>query len=167
MVADSSNDEIIVVFLRLRLSAGVSFLSVHKSVISEVYFILLSYAERIRVQSNPIIKGEKTMSKFKIKELWNEFYGKEEIAFDYAGRLMLRSACGNPNSAYQPTIDHIRPLSEGGKDIKGDIVICHRLTNEEKADCFPHWKANGFRFHARRAKELTNGYIIIKEGRKS
>jgi hypothetical protein len=40
------------------------------------------------------------MSKYSIKELWEEIYGKREEVYDYAGRPMLKSACGNPHSAY-------------------------------------------------------------------
>ena len=103
------------------------------------------------------------MSKYSIKDLWNEIYGTREEAHDYAGRLMLKSACSNPNSKYHPTIDHIRPIVDGGKDSKSNIVICHYLTNEEKADSFPHWKVNGLRCHAKKTKGVQNGYTIIKE----
>ena len=103
------------------------------------------------------------MSKYSIKELWNETFGEQENAYDYAGRLMLKSAFKNPRSAYQPTIDHIRPISDGGKDTKANLVICHYLTNEEKADKFPHWKVNGIRCHAKKEKGVQNGYTIIKE----
>ena len=103
------------------------------------------------------------MSKFTTIELWNERYGNKEDVYDYSGRLMKKSACGNPNSKYHPTLDHIRPLSQGGKDIKGNIEICHRDTNEEKAEHFPHWKANGTHYHARRAKGSRVGYKIIKD----
>ena len=103
------------------------------------------------------------MSKYSINQLWNERYGTKEQIYDYAGRLMMKSACGNPNSAYQPTIDHIRPLADGGKDVKENIVICHFSTNEEKADSFPHWKVNHMRFHAARTKGVSNGYTIIQE----
>ena len=109
------------------------------------------------------IKGEKIMSKYSIKALWNEIYGPKEEAYDYAGRLMLKSAYGNPYSAYQPTIDHIRPIADGGKDTRANIVLCHYLTNEEKADRFPHWKVNGLRCHAKKTKGEQNGYTIIKE----
>ena len=104
------------------------------------------------------------MSKYSIKELWNELYGKQDEVYDYANRLMLKSACGNHNSSYQPTIDHIRPLSAGGKDTKENIIICHYETNEEKSDCFPHWKTNDIRYHARKKKGIQNGYEIVKEG---
>ena len=77
--------------------------------------------------------------------------------------VLLATACGNPNSSYQPTIDHIRPLVCGGKDTKANIILCHYETNIEKADHFPHWKSNGQCFHAEKTKNVPNGYTIIKE----
>lgn len=101
------------------------------------------------------------MSKYSIKELWNERYGNQEQVYDYAGRIMLKSACGNPYSAYHPTIDHIRPISCGGKDVKENIQICHSKTNEEKGNSFPHWKTNDRRCHAVRKKGGKIGYKIV------
>ena len=103
------------------------------------------------------------MSKVSIIKLWNQIYGSEEVAYDYAGRKMMKSACGNPNSKYHPTIDHIRPLSMGGSDVIENINICHRDTNEEKANSFPHWNANGMRFHAERVKGSRVAYEIYKD----
>ena len=102
------------------------------------------------------------MSKYRTIDVWNELYGNQESVCDYAGRLMKKSACGNPNSAYHPTLDHIRPVSAGGCDILGNIEICHRDTNEEKADRFPYWKANGNRFRAERIKGSRTNYKIVK-----
>lgn len=103
------------------------------------------------------------MSKYRTIDVWNEFYGKQETVRDYAGRIMKRSACGDPNSAYHPTLDHIRPLSAGGCDVLGNIEICHRDTNAEKADSFPHWKVNEKRFHARRVRGSKVEYEIIED----
>ena len=102
-------------------------------------------------------------SKFSTRELWEVIYGKKNEVYDYAGRLMLKSACGNDYSNYQPTIDHVRPLSAGGKDVKQNLVICHWKTNEEKGDSFPHWKVNGQRYHAKRKLGDRNGYFIVKD----
>lgn len=102
------------------------------------------------------------MSKITNIELWNKRYGNREKVYDYAGRKMLKSACGNPNSTYQPTIDHIRPLSKGGQDIVDNIELCNRRTNEEKGDKFPTWKANGGIFQAHSIPGKPNGYKIIK-----
>ena len=55
------------------------------------------------------------MSKFNIKDVWNYCFGNKEEVYDYTGRLMKKSACGNPRSSFQPTIDHIRPLSQGDR----------------------------------------------------
>lgn len=41
-------------------------------------------------------------------------------------------------------------------------TICHCLTNEEKADKFPSWKANGKLFQAKRKKGNRTAYIIEK-----
>ena len=106
------------------------------------------------------------MSKYSIKKLWDEIYGKQEEVHDYAGRLMLKSACGNPYSRFEPTIDHIRPRSAGGKDVKGNVVICHWKTNEEKGNCFPHWQTNGYRFRAERESGSEIKYRIVKEQKK-
>ena len=102
------------------------------------------------------------MSNYRTIDVWNAVYGKAPSAYDYAGRLMLKSACGDPYSAYQPTIDHIRPLSAGGADVLGNIQICHRDTNEEKAASFPHWKTNHRSFRAERVKGTRTDYIIIE-----
>lgn len=101
------------------------------------------------------------MSKYTTIDVWNAVYGKTETVTDYAGRVMKKSACGNPNSQYHPTIDHIRPLSQGGLDVAGNLVICHRDTNQEKADRFPHWKANGYSFKAVRRRGTSDEYDIV------
>lgn len=103
------------------------------------------------------------MSKYKTVEVWNQMFGNKEEVVDYAGRLMKKSACGNPNSAYHPTLDHIRPLANGGCDVIENIIICHRDTNAEKADHFPHWKANGRSYHACRVKGARVEYEIIED----
>lgn len=100
------------------------------------------------------------MSKYRTIDLWNKRYGSEEEVVDYAGRLMKKSACGNPNSKYHPTLDHIRPISKDGKDVDGNIEICHRDTNDEKGDSFSTWKTNGKRFQARRVKGTRTDYKI-------
>ena len=103
------------------------------------------------------------MSKYNALELWNKLYGTKQEVVDYAGRVMKKSACANPDSSFHPTLDHIRPLASGGADVLENIIICHRDTNGEKADKFPHWKANGCRFHAVRVKGSRVKYEIHKD----
>jgi len=67
------------------------------------------------------------MSKYKTIDAWNRVFGTKQEAYDYTGRLMKKSACGNPNSAYHPTLDHIRPLSAGGCDVPENIIISSKL----------------------------------------
>ena len=103
------------------------------------------------------------MSKFNTIDVWNLMFGNKQEVRDYTGRLMKKSACGNPNSAYHPTLDHIRPLSKGGVDALENIIVCHRDTNEEKAADFPHWKANGKRYKAVRVKGSRVAYEIYED----
>ena len=101
------------------------------------------------------------MSKYSVEELWSEFFGEANEVEDEAGRVMKRSAVKNPNSRYEPTIDHIRPLSDDGKDVKENISICNRITNREKGDKWPHWKANQRRFHGEKISRY--GYEKIED----
>ena len=103
------------------------------------------------------------MSKYRTIDVWNAIYVNKEQVYASPGRLMKKSACGNPNSRFHPTLDHIRPLSDGGSDVEENLIICHRDTNEEKADFFPHWIANGKRYHARRVKGSRVAYEIIED----
>ena len=103
------------------------------------------------------------MSKYNTIEVWNKVFGNKTEVYDYAGRLIKKSACGDSHSQFFPTIDHIRPLSRGGSDILENIIICHRDTNREKADSFPHWKANGRSYMAIRIKGSRNAYKVEKQ----
>ncbi|XMB66636.1 HNH endonuclease signature motif containing protein [Mycoplasmatota bacterium zrk1] len=102
------------------------------------------------------------MSKYNIIDLWNEKYPKTTEVYDYAGRVMLKSACGDPKSKYHPTIDHIRPLSKGGLDLEENIVICHCETNGEKADTFATWKTNNRIFQDKRKRGNRHAYNIFE-----
>ncbi len=103
------------------------------------------------------------MSKFHTSDVWDLKYGNKQEVKDYAGRLMKKSACGNSHSAFHPTLDHIRPLSKGGADVLENIIVCHRDTNEQKADSFPHWKANGKKFKAKKKKGVADSYVVKED----
>ena len=78
------------------------------------------------------------MSKYNLLALWENVYPNQNEAYDYAGRRMVKSAIGNQNSRFCPTIDHIRPLSKVGQDALNNIIICNRITNFEKTISFQH-----------------------------
>ena len=86
-----------------------------------------------------VINHENAMS------LWSKRYGKVSKIKDFAGREILKAAYNNRNSEYGWNVDHILPQSKGGKTTDSNLICCHILTNDEKADktCFT---ANGKQF---------------------
>ena len=94
--------------------------------------------------------------------LWTKNFGKDLKAFDFAGREMIKAAYDDRNSKYGWNIDHVLPQSKGGKTADYNLVCCHILTNDEKADRFPCFTANGKRFEIVR---VQNHYEIRQRGR--
>lgn len=45
--------------------------------------------------------------------------------------------CGQPLGAHTATYDHLIPLSHGGADVTGNVVLAHRRCNALKADRLP------------------------------
>ena len=78
--------------------------------------------------------------------IWSKRYGKDLKVTDFAGRTMLKAAYDDRNSEYGWNIDHVLPQSKGGKTAEHNLVCCHILTNDEKADKFPCFNANGHEF---------------------
>ena len=79
-------------------------------------------------------------------KLWEKSYGKATEANDFAGRKMNKAAYDQRGSKYGWNLDHILPKSRGGKDTESNLICCHILTNDEKADKFPCFTANGKQF---------------------
>ena len=78
--------------------------------------------------------------------LWNKSFGKSSKAKDFAGREMLKAAYDDRGSKYGWNVDHILPKSKGGKTTESNLICCHIKTNDEKADKFPCFTANGRKF---------------------
>jgi hypothetical protein len=89
--------------------------------------------------------------------LWNKQFGKSNEVFDYAGRKIMKGAYNQRNSQFGWNVDHIFPESKGGKTTDANLICCHILTNDEKANKFPSFVANGKRFNAVR---VENHYEI-------
>ncbi len=89
--------------------------------------------------------------------LWNKSFGKEAKATDFAGRTIAKGAYNDRNSEFGWNVDHIQPQSKGGVTADHNLVCCHILTNDEKADKFPCFKANG---HSFEIVKVQNHYEI-------
>lgn len=90
--------------------------------------------------------------------LWTQQFGKRQKAIDFAGREIVKAAYNDRNSKYGWNVDHILPLSKGGKTADYNLICCHVLTNDEKADKFPCFKANVKEFEIQRRQ---NHYEIV------
>lgn len=97
--------------------------------------------------------------------LWNRYFGKETKVVDFAGRIIAKGAYNDRNSEFGWNVDHILPQSKGGATADHNLVCCHIKTNDEKADKFPCFKANGVAFEI---VKIQNHYEIkAKEDGKS
>ena len=82
---------------------------------------------------------------------------------DFTGREIVKGAYNNRNSEFGWNVDHILPQSRGGKTADYNLIICHISTNDEKADKFPVFNANGKKFEILKVenhyeiREISNG----------
>lgn len=100
------------------------------------------------------------LNKEAVNRLWAQQFGKEQKAIDFAGREIIKAAYNDRNSSYGWNIDHILPLAKGGKTVGHNLICCHILTNDEKADKFPCFKANSNVFEI---KKRQNRYVITEK----
>lgn len=91
--------------------------------------------------------------------LWVQQFGRKQKAIDFSGREIAKAAYNDRNSKYGWNVDHILPLSKGGKTADHNLVCCHIETNDEKADKFPCFKANAREFEIQKRQ---NHYEIIE-----
>ena len=78
--------------------------------------------------------------------LWNKTFGKETSAQDFTGRKIVKGAYNDRNSEFAWNVDHIYPQSKGGATNDSNLIVCHVLTNDEKANKFPCFTANKKKF---------------------
>ena len=89
--------------------------------------------------------------------LWVKSFGKETKVKDFAGREIAKGAYGDRNSQCGWNVDHILPQSKGGTTADHNLVCCNIKTNDEKANKFPCFYANGKKFEIVR---VQNHYEI-------
>lgn len=98
--------------------------------------------------------------------LWNKSFGKKTKVKDFTGRTIAKGAYNDRNSEFGWNVDHILPQSRGGKTADHNLVCCHILTNDEKADKFPAFKANGINFEIVKVENHYEIKLLTKETKK-
>lgn len=78
--------------------------------------------------------------------LWNKHFGRATTVKDFTDRVIVKGAYNDRNSKFGWNLDHILPQSRGGKNSEHNLIICHILTNDEKADKSPAFKANNINY---------------------
>lgn len=89
--------------------------------------------------------------------LWVQQFGKKQKAVDFAGREIAKAAYNDRNSDFGWNVDHIYPESKGGKTADYNLICCHILTNDEKADK-TSFTANGKKFEIHKKQ---NHYEVV------
>lgn len=106
------------------------------------------------------MKKTMDLNKETASRLWVKQFGKKQKAVDFSGREIARAAYNDRNSEYGWNVDHILPESRGGKTADHNLICCHIKTNDEKADKFPCFKANGKVFEI---QQRQNHYEIFSK----
>lgn len=78
-----------------------------------------------------------------IINIWCGTFGDKKEVFDFAGREIHFNSYNRRDDQYGWNIDHIFPKSFGGQRTRGNLICCHIITNDEKANHFPYFQANG------------------------
>ena len=94
--------------------------------------------------------------------LWNKYFGKDTKAVDFAGRTIAKGAYNDRKSEFGWNVDHILPQSKGGATADYNLICCHIKTNDEKADTFPCFSANGIAFEI---VKVQNHYEIRQKSK--
>ena len=96
--------------------------------------------------------------------IWNKSFGKDTKAVDFAGRTIAKGAYNDRNSEFGWNVDHILPQSKGGATADYNLICCHIKTNDEKADTFPCFSANGIAFEI---VKVQNHYEIRQKSKET
>lgn len=92
--------------------------------------------------------------------LWTKSFGRTTKVVDFAGREIYKGAYNDRNSEYGWNVDHIYPESRGGKTVDYNLICCNIKTNDEKADSFPIFNANGQRFQIKKSQNHYEIYPV-------
>ncbi|WP_169733521.1 HNH endonuclease signature motif containing protein [Mycoplasmopsis lipofaciens] len=85
--------------------------------------------------------NEEIIDKERAEIYWEKRFDDKTNVKDFVGREMHKQEYRNKNSKYGWNIDHILPISKGGKSTCGNCVPLNIVSNEVKKDN-TSWKDN-------------------------
>ncbi len=77
----------------------------------------------------------------KALELWKDEIGDKEYSYDFSGKKIKKEDYLLTNEVGW-VISYVRPLELGGTKDKGNIIILHHRTHDEKGLNYPNFKIN-------------------------
>lgn len=85
-------------------------------------------------------------------EIWNQYFGDRDAAYDFAAQPIKKDDFENENSNYGWTLDCIKPLSSGGLNTKVNLLPCSYITKNVRSEKSAFKIGNGL-FEVRRGKK--------------
>lgn len=81
----------------------------------------------------------------KALELWRDEIGDKEYSYDFSGKKIKRDDYNVKNEVGW-VVGYVRPLELGGNESKGNIMIMHHRTLDEKGLNYPDFNIGHSRY---------------------
>ncbi len=98
------------------------------------------------------------MDKVKALELWLDEIGDVAYAYDFSGKKIKKEDYLVKNEVGW-VVGYVKPLELGGKKSKGNIMIMHHRTFDEKGQDFPEFYIGHTHYQCVHDKKLDYYYI--------
>jgi|GEM_PF-335636 len=100
------------------------------------------------------------MDKSEALKVWNQEIGDKEYSYDFTGRKMKRDDYLVQNQVGW-VVSYMRPLSKGGKNDDGNVILVHHRTDEDKGDQYPEFSLDGISYVVKH--DARDDYYFIEK----
>ena len=90
-----------------------------------------------------------------VKDFWENEFGENNAACDFAGYEIWKESYGQPRSQYGWNIDHILPTSIGGTDHAYNLQITSIFSNSQRGNRMSFW-IDGVSYQVKKISRLCN-----------